>query len=217
MAEQKLRRWGFNPDRRCALPTVCKQLLIKTPGFRNDLFPGLDFRDTLHGLHAFLQRTLYEPFSRMAISGQIQKILDQRLTELGLHRIMRDVTTGKSFRVQKSLFKDVGMTGEDRIHWIFLVPHVLGHRALCLPENLREPVLTAFATAQTMVIASRGSRAYNVAELQLTFDRGFITLFSCMERIYQINHERIYASKMAKHLRNPDKNKKPKKFEIKNR
>ena len=45
LAAQKLRRWGFHPDRRCALPLVCDSLLIRCPGHEDDVFPALDFRD----------------------------------------------------------------------------------------------------------------------------------------------------------------------------
>ena len=84
----------------------------------------------------------------MGLTGKTKQVLDQRLTTLGLERMMRDPKTQRSFRVQKSLFTDEGMTGEDRVQWIFQVPHVLGHKALCLPERLRYPVLEAFSRAQ---------------------------------------------------------------------
>ena len=209
LAAQKLRRWGFNPDRRCALPLVCDKLLIRTPGHKDDLFPELDFRDRLHGLHTFLFRTLSTPFRRMGLSGKTKEVLDQRLTKLGLERIMRDPKTSRSFRVQKSLFTDEGMTGEDRVQWIFQVPHVLGHQALCLPENLRHPVLEAFDTAQLMIVSSRSFRAYNVAELDLIFNQGFTRLFTCMERIYLINYNRIHRDRLRKHRKNPDKYRAP--------
>ena len=92
-----------------------------------------------------------------------------------------------------------------------------GYRALCLPVDLREPVLTAFSVAQTMIIASRGLRSYNIAELQLVFDRGFLDLFTAMERIYEINHDRKYASKLKRHRKNPRKNPAPKRFVSKKR
>lgn len=212
LAEQKLRRLGFHPDRWCALPAVCNFLLVRTPGHKEELFPGVNFRDKLHGLLTFLHRTLYQGFARMGLPGKLKQTLDQRLTELGLERIMRDPNTGRTYRVLKSLFKDVGMTGEDKTHWIFLVPHVLGHRALCLPAELREPVLQAFTTAQSMIVASRGRRSYNTVELDHIFNRGFVIFFSAMERIYQINHDRIYKTQIKKHRKNPKKNKAPKRF-----
>ena len=212
LAAQKLRRWGFNPDRRCALPVVCNELLIRCPGHEDDLFPGLDFRDRLHGLFTFLFRTLSTPFPRMGLSAKMKKVLDQRLTQIGLERIMRDPKTLRSFRVQKSFFTDNGMTGEDRVQWIFQVPHVLGHKALCLPETLRQPVLEAFATAQLMIVASRSFRAYNVAELRFVFDQGFKRFFTAMEKIHQINHDRIYGERARRHRTNPRKHPEPKRF-----
>ena len=87
------------------------------------------------------------------------------------------------------------MSVTDKVHWIFTIPHVLGHQALDLPEILRAPVLEAFAIAQVMVIASRGHRSYTVPELELIFDKGYLKLFSMMERIFQVNEQRISAKK----------------------
>ena len=217
LAAQKLRRWGFHPDRRCALPLVCDKLLIRCPGHKDDLFPGLDFRDRLHGLFTFLFRTLMSSFSRMGLSAKMKQVLDQRLTKLGLERMMRDPKTSRSFRVQKSLFTDEGMTGEDKVQWIFQVPHVLGHKALCLPEDLRYNVLEAFEIAQLMIITSRSFRAFNVAELDLIFDQGYKKIFHCMETIYETNHNRINSERLRRHRKNPGKYRAPVPFKRKKR
>ena len=89
---------------------------------------------------------------------------------------------------------------------------VLGHRALCLPLELREPVLEAFSIAQTMIVASRGLRSYNIAELQLVYDRGYVDLFSAMERIYELNHDRLYDKRLQRHRKRPRKHAAPKRF-----
>ena len=118
----------------------------------------------------------------------------------------------RSFRVQRSLFTDADMSGEDKVHWMFFVPHVLGHQALCLPRPLRQPVLQAFAAAQLMTVASRGRRAYNVGELTYIFDEGYLRFFTAMERVHTINHDRMYDARLKKHRRNPTKNPAPKRF-----
>jgi hypothetical protein len=212
LAGEKLRKWGFNPLRRCLLPVVCDRLLIRTRGYQDDLFPTVDWRDKLHGLLTFLHRTLFTPFSKMSLPQKLRLVLDQRLTQLGLKRIMRNPNTGTTYRVQKSVFKDTDMSGEDKVHWIFLVPHVLGYRALCLPEDLREPVLTAFAHAQIMVMASRGFRSYNRAELELVFDQGYVALVCAMERIHAITHTLKYRKQMKRHRKRPRTYAAPKRF-----
>jgi len=217
LAGEKLRKWGFNPDRRCLLPLVCDHLLIRTPGFHDSLFPSLDWRDKLHGLLTFLHRQLFLCFASMKLPLRLREILDQRLTQLGLERIMRDPNTGRTFRVQKHLFKDTDMTGEDKVHWIFLVPHVIGYRALCLPANFRAPVLSAFSVAQLMVIASRGCRSYNRAELDLVFNQGYVSFFAAMERIHTITHDSEYARKLKKHRKKPRLNPVPKRFKRQSR
>ena len=212
LAGEKLRKWGFNPIRRCLLPLVCHHLLIRTPVFRDELFASVDWRDKLHGLLTFLHRILYQGFVSMKLPQKLREVLEQRLTQLGLERIMRDPNTGRTFRVQKHLFKDTDMTGEDKVHWIFLVPHVIGYRALCLPEHFRHPVLEAFSLAQMMAIASRGFRSYNRAELELVFNEGYVTFFAAMERIHTIVHDAEYDRKLRKHRRKPTVHTAPKRF-----
>ena len=123
----------------------------------------------------------------------------------------------RSFRVQRSLFTDADMSGEDKVHWMFFVPHVLGHQTLCLPQPLRQPVLQVFAAAQLMTVASRGRRAYNIGELTYIFDQGFLQFFTAMERVNQINHDRIYNKRLEKHRRNPARNRAPTRFRRQNR
>ena len=207
-----MRKWGFNPARRCSLPLVCHHLLIRTPVFHDELFPSVDWRDKLHGLLTFLHRILFKGLVSMKLPQKLREVLGQRLTQLGLERIMRDPNTGRTFRVQKHLFKDTDMTGEDKVHWLFLVPHVIGYRALCLPEHFRTPMLTALALTQRMVIASRGLRSYNMAELDLVFNKGYVSLFTNMERIHTLAHDRDYRQKMQTHLRRPSDNPVPKRF-----
>ena len=172
----------------------------------------MDWRDKLHGLLTFLYRILYQGLVSMKLPQKLREVLEQRLTHLGLQRIMRDPNTGRTFRVQKHLFQDTDMTGEDKVHWLFLVPHVIGYRALCLPEHFRTPMLTALALAQIMVIASRGLRSYNMAELDLVFNKGYVTLFAAMERIHTLAHDRDYRKRMRKHLQRPRDHPVPKRF-----
>ena len=212
LAGEKLKRWGFNPDRRCLLPLVCDELFIRVPGREDELFPNVDERDKLHGLLTFLHRVLFKSFNHMHLPTKLKLILDQRLTELGLERIMRDPNNGRTFRVQNSVFKETNMSGEDKVHWIFFMPHVLGHRAECLPEQFREPVLTALAHAQLMVIASRGFRSYNITELELIYDKGYILFFAALEKIYELCYHAIYNAKLKKHHKNPKKYPAPKPF-----
>ena len=191
---------------------MCDKLLIRVPGRHDELYPNVDERDKLHGLLTFLHRILYTSFNRMGLPQKLKLILDQRLTELGLERIMRDPNNGRTFRVQNSVFKEVNMSGEDKVHWMFFMPHVLGHRALCLPEQFREPVMTALAHAQSMLIASRGFRSYSLTELKLIYEKGFISFFAAMERLHELCFRRNYTKKLNKHLKNPTKHPAPKPF-----
>jgi len=204
LAMEKLTRWGFNPKRRCLLPTVCKHLLVRRPGLE-EVFPGVDFRDRLHGLHVFMHRVLHDGLCDMGLSSKVKKLLDQRMMDVGLQRVFRSNSTGRSYRVQRSLFSDANMSGADKTHWVFLLPHVIGYRASCLPHPLREPFLTAIAHAQLMFVAARGLRPYSETELRSIF-------FAAMERVSQVNQERIYAKRLQKHRRNPRSFPAPKRF-----
>ena len=149
----------------------------------------------------------------MKLSKKIRVLLDQRLAYLGLQRRLNDPSTGRSYRVQRSLFTEANMSAQDRMCTIFFLPHVLGHEAADLPQELREPVLTAVACAQVFVIASRGGRSYNVRELRLIFDQTWILFFGAMENIVQRNKTRLYRKRMKKHLKNPTKHRRPKEFQ----
>ena len=211
-AKEKLMRWGFNATRRCLLPTACRFLLVKRPGYEDELFLGLDYRDRLHGLTIFLFRNLQQSLIEMRLSQQLQGILDERLVQLGIQRIFRTRSTDRSYRVQRSLFTDANMSGADKAHWVFLLPHVIGPHASCLPERVRDPFLMAIARAQVMLIATRGMRPYNKSELREIFDRGYVLFFGAMEQIHHINHDALCAKRMHRHIKNPDKYPRPKRF-----
>ena len=211
-AKEKLMRWGFNAIRRCLLPTACQFLLVKRPGYEDEVFPGLDYRDRLHGLTIFLFRKLQESLCEMRLPKKLQQTLDERLVQVGIQRVFRTRSTQRSYRVQRSLFTDANMSGADKAHWFFLLPHVIGPRARCLPERVREPFLMALARAQIMLLAARGMRPYNEPELHAIFERGYVLFFGAMETIHQINYDRIRAKRMRKHLKNPDKFPQPKRF-----
>ena len=211
-AKEKLMRWGFNPARRCLLPIICQFLLVKRPGYTDEVFPSLDYRDRLHGLIIFLFRNFQQSLCEMGLSKKLQQIMDQRLMEVGIQRVFRTHGTERSYRVQRSLFTNANMSGADKTHWIFLLPHVIGPRASCLPEPVREPFLMALARAQLMLIASRGMRPYNEPELHEIFDCGYLIFFGAMERIHHINHDRVHAKRTCRHQKNPNKYPKPKRF-----
>ena len=213
LASEKLSRWGFHPDRRCLLPIVCREALIRRPGHEDEVFPAVDFRDRMHGLFIFIHRQICECFVRMALPQATRVRLDRRLTEIGLMRVFKDPKTGTSYRVQRSLFTEAHMSAADRVCTLFFIPHVIGHRALDFPEPAREPLLTALAMVQVFAVASRGGRSYNERELREIFERGWVVCFGALERLYQMNFTRKYVKKRARHQRNPRKNPAPKEFQ----
>ena len=213
LAKEKLLRWGFNPERRCLLPVVCDRLLVRRPGSSDEVFPGVDFRDQLHGMSVFLHRKIMNVFVDMRLPKKTRVLLDQRLTYLGLHRHLHDPSTGRSYRVQRSLFTEANMSAQDRMCTLFYLPHVLGHEAADLPQELREITLTAVACAQIFVIASRGGRSYNVRELRAIFDQTWILFFAAMESIAKRNKTLLYQKRIKQYRQNPTKYRRPKEFQ----
>ena len=70
LSKEKLLRWGFNPLRGCILRHVCNHLLIVRPGHMDEVFPGLDFRDRMHGLFIFLHRQVCTALIDMKLPKQ---------------------------------------------------------------------------------------------------------------------------------------------------
>lgn len=171
LARQRLTRHGFNPERRCTLPQICKHLLIVHPDCQ-ELFPNVGKRDRMHAAMIFLHRTVSELFQRLPLSSKQKRVLDQRLIQISMNGCMRDENTGRSYRVQQSLFSDVNMSARDRVCAVFFIPHVLGHEARIIPNEIRSDLLRAVAQAQQMLIAFTGHRSYSKRELEVIFDEG---------------------------------------------
>ena len=68
------------------------------------------------------------------------------------------------------------------------VRNVLGHSGHVLPPRLRDPMLTAIAHAQLLIIAYSGQRSYNLNELSAIFDEGWLTLFGALQRVHAVLH-----------------------------
>ena len=181
-AQDKLKRWGFNHERRCCLTDVCNKLLVRIPGV-DEVYPCVDYRDGLHGLMMFISGQIRDAMDSIPLTGRIKTILDQRLARLGTMRSFRD-PSGQAYRVQKTIFSDKGLTAKDKVCVLFFLPHVLGHTADIIPHvRLRVPLLTAISRAQLIIIAARGLRSYTVPELEEIYDRGYVELFGCLEYI----------------------------------
>ena len=152
--------------------------------------------DRMHAAIIFLHRTLVELFHEIHFvhKARDRTTIDQRLLLVSTSGAIRNQLTERSSRVQESFFNDANMTATDRAGVLFLLPHVLGHDASLIPENLRIPVLTAVAVAQQILIALSGARPYTVSELKVIFDEGYV---SCLLKILLV--ENVYKT-FYKHL-----------------
>ena len=216
LANEKLMRWGFNPQRRCLLPVVCHALLVRILG-TDEAFPGVDYRDKLHGLLSFLFRVFDRVMTNLKIKTATKKLLERRLLWVCLHGCLRNPRTKRSYRVQRSLFNAANLGTVDKVCILFLLPHVVGHDGAILPATVRDDLLHAISLAQRMIIAVRGNRSYTEQELKELFDQGFINMFRHLERVNKINTDATFAKRMAKHLQNPTRYRAPKRFKRKAR
>ena len=218
-AYDKLRRYGFNPERRCLLTSFADKLLVRVPQLtpRVEVFPCCDFRDILHGLGIFLYRIVCgKGINLIAWSSNAKQLLDMRLADVCAQRHFRD-QDDRSYRVQKSIFSEADMSAKDKVQMMFFLPHVLGHTGSVVPVSARIHLLTAIARVQLMLIACRGRRQYSVPEFRQIYDEGYVTVFRCMELIHEAYHDRDFARKSDKHEKNPDSNPRPKRYCSKHR
>ena len=183
----------------------------------DEVFPGVDYRDKLHGLFSFLFRAFEKIFNDMSLESATKQLLEKRLLSLGLRGCLRDPRTNRSYRVQKTLFNATNLGTVDKVCILFLLPHVIGHEATDIPESLRGDLLGAISQAQQMIIATRDDRSYTERELDLIFNEGFVTLFRHLESINAVNEDINFAEKTKRYRDNPDKHRQPKRFRRQNR
>ena len=214
----KLKRWGYNPLRRCCLLTrVCDRLFIRVPRWPSEVFPCVDYRDRMHGLMNQMYVKVVGAIDKVLLSSRDRETLDRRLFCVTRLRSLRDPVSHRSYRLQKSLFSTDGLTIVDKVVVLFMLPHILGPDACILPDYARLPVLEAVARAQLCVIASRGQRAYTENELYSIFQQGYVVIFKHLETLYQVQHDQRNAKKLELHVKDPAKNPKPRAFQKKER
>ena len=118
LAAQKLVRWGFSPEKRCLLTTICKSLLVRIPG-QDEVFPCVDFRDKLHGLMSFLFRAFDKIFEKLPLSTNLKTLLEQRLLWICHHGCLRNPKTKRAYRVQRNGLCSMRPTWEQWTKYVF--------------------------------------------------------------------------------------------------
>ena len=218
LATQRLARYGWNAKRRCLLPQICSNLLIRLPD-TDDVFHSVYFRDVMHAAVIFFHRQLFEMFDYIRFSPKEmnRRVVDERVRQISSDGSMRDEKTNRSYRTQTTLFSEAHMSAADRLCILFLIPHVLGHQGTVLPQDVRAPVLEAVATVQQILIALTGQRPYTLPELQQIFDRGYVRFFTCLETVYATSMTRTWAAQQRKHDAQPDRYPAPKRFKRRTR
>ena len=183
MAREKLNRWGFNYLRQNTLHKNCNHFLVCIPG-SDEVFPGVDFRDIMHALKIFLHRVcVLDTLAVIPLSASAKRILYGRLRKVLHKQTFRD-SCGTTYRPVTDIFTGANMTARDKVNLFFLLPHVLGHKGDILPPCVRDPMLTAIAHAQLLIIASSGNRSYNRNELTTIFDKSWVLLFGALEKVH---------------------------------
>ena len=167
----------------------------------------------MHGLKIFLHRVIFlETLAVIPILPRTKRLMLNRLKTLFSRQIFRD-RHGTSYRRKLQIFSGAGMSAKDKVALIFLLPHVLGYNADVLEDAIRQPLLTALAYAQLLIIATSGLRSYTEGELDVLFHRGYITLFGALQTIHAVDYDK----KLSLHLADPDKVDAPKPPKIQQR
>lgn len=170
-----------------------QQVLVRIPGW-DEVFPSVDYRDTMHALKIFLHRVIVlETLCYIHLDTAQKRLMLNRLSRIGERHGFRD-RHGTSYRNKIQIFKEANMSAKDKVALLFLLPHVFGHKAEILPQSMRGPMLTALAYAQLLIIASSGQRRYNTHELKTIFDRGYIQLFGALQAIRTLEKHRRLAN-----------------------
>ena len=223
LAAEKLVRRGFNPDRKCCLLGHGDALYVRTPKVTGgvEVFPGVDYRDKMHGMIMFLHKTLVKCLKQVKwVSRQLvsqQSVLDQRLCQVVSSRALREPSSGHQYSPGTTIFSTADMSAKQKRACIFALPHVFGPEGKILPADVREDVLKAIARIQLMIIASSGRRQYTEAEFKRIYDEGYKVVMSAFEHVFQLEHDRVYAKKMKRHLHKPDDHPRPKSYKRKTR
>ena len=223
LAAEKLVRRGFNPDRKCCLLRHGDALYVRTPKVTGgvEVFPGVDYRDKMHGMIMFLHKTLVTCLKQIkwVTMQQVsqQSVLDQRLCQVVSSRALREPSSGHQYSPGTTIFSTADMSAKQKRACIFALPHVFGPEGKILQADVREHVLKAIARIQLMIIASSGRRQYTEAEFIRIYDEGYKVVMSAFEHVFQLQHDRDYAKKMKKHLHKPDDHPRPKSYKRKTR
>ena len=168
----------------------------------------------------FICKTVTETLKDARFSGPkgVTKILlDRLLATVSAQGGMRNPTTNRAYRVQKSMFHDANVTTVNRVSTLFLLPHTIGHEAELFHEDDGDHVLCMIAQAQLMIIACRGHRSYTEDELRSVYEEGFIVFFQQVELLRARSYERNFETRMVKHSKNPEKHARPKQYKRKSR
>ena len=198
-ARSKLKLWGFNYKRVSCLFEL-EDVLVRIPDL-DEVFPCVDFRDFMHALKIFLHRVIVlETLAVIGIKQSIRRLMLTRLEALYARQTFRD-RYGQSYRKKVQIFSGKDMSAKDKVALLFTLPHVLGHTSDILEPDMREPLLTALATAQLLIITCSGMRSYTVSELDTIFHRGYIRLFGSLQTL----HSTDYDKRLTKHRRASDR------------
>ena len=174
----------------------------------------------LHGLMKFLCKTVTETLNDARFvgpRGTTKILLDRLLATVSTQGGIRNPTTNRAYRIQKTMFHDANVTTGNRVSTLFLLPHAIGHQAQLFHEDDRAHVLCMIAQAQLMIIACRGHRSYTEDELRSVYEDGFIVFFKQVELLRARAFKRDYNVRMTRHRKNPEKHAKPKQYKRKSR
>ena len=123
--------------------------------------------------------------------------------------VCRNSVTGSRHRRLTSVLHMTNLTAERRVRAIFYWAHVLGPAADIMPEHLRRHALTAVATLQILLIATRGHRSYTRHELDFIHSNIGKQFYTSLEALAVYADEQRIVKGNEAHRKQPTRNRPP--------
>ena len=224
-------RHGWNWERRCRLLDYAKNCLVHVRGFGSTVYGGLINYDRLHVwninkctycmelLASCVPKECYATVAaRVKACHQFRFLFHLcgcvcvciiTYACLNTAHVCRNPVTGSRHRRLTSVLHMTNLTAERRVRAIFYWAHVLGPAADIMPERLKRHALTAVATLQILLIATRGHRSYTRRELDFIHHNIGNQFYTSLEALSLYEDEQRIQKGNEAHRKQPERNRPP--------
>ena len=194
LAREKLQRWGFHATQRCGLLVHARACLLPGPPDSGP-YRGVVGVDIMHGIFIAWHRYIMDGLDLLLRSEKSKARF--ALNTMVSNYVLTHPDTGKRTRRINSLFGKEGLTAEKRVLIVFLLACALAPDASILrdevPQDVKEALLQAVASAELVFLACRNHRAYTNKELVTIFEDQGLLFFASLEKIYAHAQQQVHS------------------------